>query len=129
MSEPAGLSVAAMQARQAALVRQHTTVADADRVLAEVLASVHSAVRESCHRLDAIADELDRTVADQDELALDTPTGVHEFQAFLVARQRETAAIVANARELGHVKTAVLEALRAQYAVPVGSPGRSSAVR
>lgn len=116
MSEQSGPSVAAIQARQAALADQHRTVADADRVLAEVLATAHAAMGESIRRLDAIADEIERVAPDQDHLAVDTPMGAREFQRFLVAKQREIAAIVADARELDRAKTAVLEELRAHYA-------------
>lgn len=120
MSEQAGPSVAALQARQSALASQHSTAADADRVLAEVLATAHAATRESVSRLNAIADEIDRTVAAQADLAVDTPMGAREFQKFLVAKQREIAAIVAHAHELDRTKSAVLETLRAQYAISAG---------
>ncbi len=116
MSEPAGPSLAAIQARQSALANQHGSVADADRVLADVVASAHAAIRESVRRLDAIADEIDRAVPNQAGLAVDTPLGAREFQKFLVAKQREIAAVVADAHELDRAKAAVLEGLRAQYA-------------
>lgn len=80
MSEQAGSSVAVIQERQALLARQHDAVAEADRELADVLASAHAAMRESVRRLDAIAAELDRAVPDQDQLAVDTPMGAREFQ-------------------------------------------------
>lgn len=120
MSEQSGPSVAAIQARQAALAEQHGTVADADRVLTEVLASAHAAMRESIRRLDAIAYEIEHAAPDQNHLAVDTPMGAREFQTFLVAKQREIAAIVADAHELDRAKTAVLEELRAQYAGSAG---------
>jgi Domain of unknown function (DUF4226) len=120
MSEQAGPSVAALQARQSALASQHSTAADADRVLAEVLASAHAAIRESIRRLDAIAAEIDRAVPAQADLAVDTPMGAREFQKFLVAKQREIAAVVADAHELDRAKKAVLERLRTQYAAPAG---------
>ncbi|BBX75650.1 DUF4226 domain-containing protein [Mycobacterium shinjukuense] len=112
-------SEAATAARQALLARQQGTVADADRVLAEVLAGAHAAMRDSVRRLDAIAAEIDRAVADQDQLAADTPMGAREFHRFLVAKQREIAAIVADAREFAHANSGVLERLRTRYAEPV----------
>ena len=115
MSEQAGPSVAALQARQSALASQHDTIADADRVLAEVLASAHAAMRDSVRRLDAIADEIDRAALER----ADTPIGVREFQRFLVAKLREIAAVVADAQELNRAKKVVLDGLRAQYA-PLG---------
>ncbi len=115
MSEQAGSSVAAIQERQAVLARQHDAIAEADRMLAEALAGAHAAMRESVRRLDAIAAEIDAAVPDQAELAADTPMGAREFQRFLVAKQREIAAIVADARELDRAKRVVLETLRARY--------------
>jgi predicted component of type VI protein secretion system len=115
MAEQPGPSVAALQARQSALASQLSAVADADGVLTEVLAAAHAAIRESTRRLDAIADEIDRAVSGQANLAIDTPLGAREFQKFLVAKQREIAAVVTDAHELDRAKMAVLESLRAQY--------------
>ena len=123
MSEQAGPSLEAIQARQAAMASQQGSIADADRVLAEVVASAHVAIRESIRRLDAIADEIDRAAAPgQASLAVDTPLGAREFQKFLIAKQREIAAVVSDAHELDRAKAAVLESLREQYAAPGGSP-------
>jgi hypothetical protein len=118
MSEQAGPSVGAIQARQSALASQHSTASDADRVLAEVLASAHAATRESIRRLDAIAEEIDRAATDRADLAVDTPMGAGEFRRFLIDKQREIATVVAEARELDRAKRVVLDGLRAQYAVP-----------
>ena len=118
MSEQAGPSLGAIRARQSALAGQHSTAAEADRVLAEVLASAHAATRDSIRRLDAIAEEIDLAATDRADLAVDTPIGVREFQRFLVAKQREIAAVVADARELDRAKRSVLDRLRAQYAIP-----------
>jgi hypothetical protein len=115
-----GPSLGAIQEWQSALVSQHSAAAEADRVLAEALASAHASARESIRRLDAIGEELDRAAADRTDLAVDTPMGVREFQRFLVAKQREIAAVVADARELDRAKRAALDGLRAQYAVPAG---------
>ena len=116
MTEQAGPSVAAMQARQSALVGQQGTVADADRVLAEVLTSAHAEMREGARRLDAIADQIDHAAVHQAGLAIDTPMGAREFQRFLLAKQREITAVVDEARALSRAKKAVLEGLRDQYA-------------
>jgi Domain of unknown function (DUF4226) len=118
VSEQPGPSLSAMRARQSALASQHGTAADADRVLAEVLASAHAATRESIRRLDAIAEEIDRAATGQAGLAVDTPMGAREFQRFLLAKQREIAAVVAEAHELDRAKKAVLDGLRAQYGGP-----------
>jgi len=120
MSEPAAPSIAAIQARQSTLANQHGSVADADRVLADVVASAHAAIREGVRQLDAIADEIERAIPSQAGLAVDTPMGAREFQKFLVAKQREIAAVVAAAHELDRAKAAVLESLREHYAAPGG---------
>jgi predicted component of type VI protein secretion system len=116
MAEQTGPSVAAIQAQQAELANRHRAVADADRELKEVLASAHAEMRDSATRLDAIAAEIDRAVSDQVGSAVDTPLGAREFQRFLVAKQREIAAVVAQAQELAHAKSAVLQVLREKYA-------------
>ncbi len=120
MPEQAGPSLGAIQARQSALVGRHGTASDADRVLAEVLAGAHAATRESVRRLDAIAEEIDRAALQRGNLATDTPMGARELHRFLVDKQREIARVVSDARELGRAKRAVLEGLRAQYALPAG---------
>lgn len=116
MSEQAGPPLGAIRARQSALAGQHSTTADADRVLAEVFAGAHAATRESIRRLDAIAEQIDRAATVRTQLAVDTPVGAREFHKFLMAKQREIASVVADAQELSRAKRAVLDGLRAQYA-------------
>ncbi len=120
MSEQAGSSLAAIQARQAALASQHSSVGEADRALADALASAHAAMSESVSRLDAIAAEIDRAMPDQAEIAVDTPMGARELQRFLVAKQREIASVVAHAHEFDHAKAAVLQGLRERYTASAG---------
>ncbi len=115
MSDQAGPSVDALRARQSQLANQHGVAADADRVLAEVLATAHAATRESLRRLDAIAEEIDHAVAHQADLALGTPLGAREFQRFLLAKHREISAVVTEALELGREQRGLLGALRTQY--------------
>ncbi|KAA1248442.1 DUF4226 domain-containing protein [Mycobacterium simiae] len=120
MSEQAGPSLDAIQARQAALGRRYDTIVEADGALAEALASAHAIMRESIRRLDAIGAEIEGALPKQEELAADTPMGAREFQKFLLAKQREIAAIVAHAHELDRTKSAVLSSLLAHYADPAG---------
>lgn len=111
MTDQTGSAVAASQQRQAELAGRHGAIAEADRVLAEVLASAHEAMRDSVRRLDRIAAEIERAR----ELVVDTPLGAREFQKFLLAKQREIGAVVADARALSHTKSVVLHGLREQY--------------
>ena len=106
--------------RQAALARQHAAAADADRALAEALASAHAATVEGVRRLDAIAAEIDHAVANQTAIGLDTAMGAREFQKFLIAKQREILAVVSDAHELDVAKKAVLEKLTAHYTASAG---------
>lgn len=110
----------AVQARRSALASQHGIASEADRVLNEVLTSAHIAARESVRRLDSIAEQIDHATVNQADLALDTPMGAREFRKFLMDKQREIASVVAEARELGQAKAAVLQTLRAQYAADSG---------
>lgn len=120
MAEPAGRSIGAIAEGQAALSRQHGAAADADRALVDVLAEAHAATVEGVRRLDAIAAEIDRAVANQTAIALDTAIGAREFQRFLVAKQREILAVVSDAREVAAAKKAVLEKLAAHYTPSTG---------
>jgi Domain of unknown function (DUF4226) len=120
VAEQAGQSIGAIGERQAALSRQHGSAADADRALAEALASAHAASVEGLTRLDAIAAEIDRAVANQAAIALDTAMGAREFQKFLIAKQREILAVVADARELANAKKALLQKLTAHYTASGG---------
>jgi hypothetical protein len=120
MAEQTGPSVAAMQGRQAALARQHSAAAEADRGLADALAAAHAATVEGARRLGTIAAEIDDAVQNQAALAVDTPLGAREFQRFLIAKQREIIAVVLHAHELDGAKKTVLETLRSQYAAPAG---------
>jgi hypothetical protein len=120
MAEQAGTAIAAIRASQAELARQHSAAAEADRVLAEALASAHAATVEGVSRLDTIAAEIDDAVRNQAAIAIDTPAGAREFQRFLVAKQKEIIAVVSHARELDRAKKAVLETLGPQYVAPAG---------
>ena len=114
MSEQQQSMLAAIQARQAAMATLHGTLADADRVLAEAIAEAHAVLRESVSRLDAIAAEIDRIASGQADPAVDTPMGAREFQKFLVAKQREIAAVVAHAHDSTAPKALCSQRLQAQ---------------
>jgi hypothetical protein len=120
MAEQAGQSIGAIGEAQAALSRQHAAAADADRVLADALASAHAATVDGIRRLDAIAADIDLAVANQSAIGLDTAMGAREFQKFLIAKQREILAVVSDAHELDAAKKAVLEKLTAHYNASAG---------
>ena len=115
MAEQAGRSIEAIGEKQSALSAQHTAAADADRALAEALASAHAATVEGVSRLDAIGAEIDSAVTNHGALGLDTAMGAREFQKFLIAKQREILAVVSHAHELDSAKAALLDTLREHY--------------
>ncbi|MEB4209263.1 DUF4226 domain-containing protein [Mycobacterium sp. 94-17] len=106
----------AVEARRSTLAGQRDAASEADRMLIDVLTSAHDAARAGVRRLDAIAEEIERATVNQADLAIDTPMGAREFRKFLVAKQREIASVVAEAREFGQAKSAVLQSLQDQYA-------------
>jgi len=118
MGEQAGRSIDAIVEQQAALSTQHAANADADRALAEALASAHAASLEGVRRLDAIAAEIDSAVTNQAALALDTAIGAREFQKFLIAKEREIASVMSEVSDLAGAKAAVLHELRGHYTGP-----------
>ena len=71
MTEQAEPSVVALRARRSALASRRGATADADRVLAQVLADAHAARREGIRRLDAIAE------GKQDLSGPDDPADLH----------------------------------------------------
>jgi hypothetical protein len=120
MPEEPGPSLEAVEARQSVLASQHGIASEADRILHEVVTSAHDAARASVRRLDSIAEQIDHATVNQADLALDTPMGAREFRKFLMAKQREIASVVAEAREFAQTKTTVLQSLRAQYTADGG---------
>jgi Domain of unknown function (DUF4226) len=119
MAEQGGRSIEAIGETQTALAKQHTAAAEADRALTDALASAHAATVEGVRRLDAIAAEIDHAVANQAAMGLDTSMGAREFQKFLIAKQREIRAVVAEAHEVNVAKKALLQQLTEHY---TGSP-------
>jgi hypothetical protein len=116
----AGDAIDAIARRQAALSAHHAASTDADRALAEALATAHSVTVESVRRLDAIAAEIDGAVKNQAALALDTAMGAREFQKFLIAKQQEISAVVSHARDIDSATRATLDTLREHYTSPAG---------
>lgn len=114
-ADQAGGTVEAIAARQAALQSRHTATAEADRALLDAVATAHAATVQATRRLDAIAADIDHAVANQASLALDTAMGAREFQKFLIAKQQEISAVVAEARQVDGASRAALDKLREHY--------------
>lgn len=120
MTEQAGVGATGVHTRRATLSTQYSAAVDADRVLAEALAAAHAATLDGVSRLDAIAAEIDRAVATPERFALDTAWGAREFQRFLLAKQREIAAVVSHAHQLDGAQRLVVQSLQVHYRLPVG---------
>ncbi|MEZ0366604.1 DUF4226 domain-containing protein [Mycobacterium sp. pUA109] len=120
MAQQIGSSAAALQAVRAALATQRANAAQADRALAEALTAAHAATVAGAKRLDAVAVEIDDGVANPAGFAVDTALGAREFQRFLIAKQREILAVVAEAHQLDIAQRDRVEALRAAYSAPDG---------
>ncbi|KAA8966473.1 DUF4226 domain-containing protein [Mycobacterium sp.] len=121
MAEQASSSVAAVRARQAALLHRHGELTDADHAVVAALRHAYAATVEGVNRLDAISAEIEAAVQNQAALAVDTPMGARAFHKFLLAKQREIISIVTAARELDHANKAALESLRGRYSPDAGS--------
>ena len=95
-----------------ALTARDADLADADRVLAEVLAAVHTAAVESIARIEAVRADIDGAVAGRTP---DSAASAHELSRLLVAKQREIASAVHDAKEVADANTVVLQSLMQRY--------------
>ncbi|CAJ1494467.1 DUF4226 domain-containing protein [[Mycobacterium] burgundiense] len=115
MAEPGGKAASALDARQAALLARHNSVANADRALAAIVADAHQATVAARKRLDDIEAEVEALVSQQDEFALDTPAGMRAAHRLLATKLREIHTVVADAATDAAAKTAVLDELLTHY--------------
>lgn len=113
-----GSAVAAIAARQAVLATQQRAAAEADEQMAEMLHAAHAATVGSVERLDTIAAEVDAAATLRAGFAVDTPLGAREFQKYLIAKQRDVFAVVAEMHERDRADAERIEALRPAYAAP-----------
>jgi hypothetical protein len=110
MAEFGDSSGALASARRALAARDAELVA-ADRALAEAVAGAHALAVASTGRIDAIAAELDATT----EAPRDNPAAARELSRHLVGKNREIAAIIAEAQAAAHAKAVALQELIASY--------------
>lgn len=108
-------SSAALTTAREALSARHDAVVIADRSLVAGVAEAHAATVGALARLDTIEAEIDDAVSRQHQLALDTPTGVSEFQHFLLAKRRDITTVVTDATALAEAKVAELSGLADTY--------------
>ena len=95
---------------RAALAATAARVAAADRLLVETVRDAHR--MESRERLAAIRAEIDAAVARR---SVATPAAGADFARFLLAKNREIAEIVAEARADAESKAVALQELATEY--------------
>ncbi len=115
MSDEAGLGADAARTRQAMLAEVVRVSAGADRAVAPALRAVYLSALSGRLRLDAIGAEMERAVANQQALALDTPVGAATFAKFLGAKTRDIQRVIAETTAESHANAAVLRSLSPAY--------------
>jgi hypothetical protein len=110
-----GHSAEALEAARRALTARDADLADADRALGAALADAYAAAVESVGRIDAINAEIDAAVNDQPR---DSAAGARELGRYLVSKNRDIAAVVAEAAAVAQAKTVALAELRDRYRTP-----------
>ncbi|MCB1265158.1 MAG: DUF4226 domain-containing protein [Mycobacterium sp.] len=108
----AGETGETLQSAAAALFARDAELGAADRVLADVVASAYRAAAESISRIESIRGEIEAAAS---ERSVDHPAAGRELSRFLIAGQREIAAIVADAQKSAQSKTVVLQQLMQRY--------------
>ncbi len=107
-----GDSPHSLEAVRRALAVRDAELAAADRDLAEVLTDAHALAVESIGRIDAINAELDATDIRPPG---DSPAAAHELSRHLIAKNRDIAAVVRDARAAAHAKAVVIQQLTDRY--------------
>ncbi len=105
----------ALGAARRALATRDAALADADAALAQAVTDAHAVAVAAVSRIDAIGAEIDAAASTQPK---DGPAGAHEIARQLVAKNRDIAVVVTDAKAAAHAKTAVLKALIDRYRLP-----------
>lgn len=115
MVDQAGSSASAVALTQSMLSARRGAAEQADRTLAATLTDAHHVAVEALQRLDAIEAEIESAVAQQGQLALDTPAGAREFHRFLLAKQCDIADVLSGAQAQAASKVIALQGLVSHY--------------
>lgn len=122
MPEEVGLAADAARARERSLTRRFDVASIADRAVPAPLLRAYQSAMRGRGRLDVIAAEIERAVANQQSLALHTPAGARSFSMFLNGKAQDIQQVVAEAVADSTSNAAVLRSLRSSYATAFGSP-------
>lgn len=94
------------------LALRDADLADADRALAATVADVHGIAVDSIRRIEAIRSEIESVT---EAGPTDSAAGARAVSRHLVARNREIADVITEARDAVHAKTVALEQLAQRY--------------
>jgi hypothetical protein len=108
----AGDSADALAAARQALAARDADLADADRVLADAVASAHAIAVDSLGRIDAITADVEAAATEQPR---DNPAGAREVGRHLVTKSREVTEVISAARAAVDAKTVALKELAERY--------------
>lgn len=122
MVDQAGISASAVALTLNALSARRGNAAAADRTLVATVVDAHRVSVDALRQLDTIEAEIESAVDQQGQLALDTPEGAREFHRFLLAKQRDIAAVVAGAQAQAAAKVINLQALLGHYRAETSAP-------
>lgn len=101
-----------LESARRALAARDADLAAADRALADAVAEVHAIAVASIRRLDAIGAELDAIATAAPN---DSPSAAHELSRYLIAKNRDIAAVVNDAKVAAQAKAIVLKELSVRY--------------
>jgi hypothetical protein len=107
-----GESGTELASARAALTARDADLAEADRVLTEVVASAHAIAVESIARIEAVQADIDAVASGPPP---DSPAAAHDVTRLLIAKQSEIADAVNDARAAAEAKTVVLHNLIERY--------------
>lgn len=102
----------ALESARRALAARDADLVDADRALADAVAGAHAAAVESVRRIDAIGADLDAAVGQSPR---DNPAQARELSRTLLAKNRDIAAVVTEAKAVAHSKAVELKELTERY--------------
>jgi hypothetical protein len=116
MPEEVGLAADAARAREAVLVERFRMSAGADRAVVRAVLNASARAVAGRTRLDAIAAEIDRVVANHYALALNSPAAARSFSMFLLDKTRAIKQVVSDAAADSASNASVLRSLGSSYA-------------
>ena len=112
MAVQEGQSGTELTSARAALTARDADLAEADRLLVEVVAAAHAVAAESIARIEAIKADIDAVASGPPP---ESPAAAHDVTRLLAAKQREVTDVVNDARAAAEAKTVVLQNLIERY--------------